>query len=361
MHSTRNTHLHARRYATVHPYMSTDTYASDLNSGWFPRYFRLKYYSSSYVGLCYLSSSTSPSAARTPSPTRRRRRRRQDETLPLRPRNAFILFRSHYYRTVAQSNARSVSPSASDDLYVSIRQNDLSSEAAAAWKAMTDLEKAPFRDEAEKLKEEYHIALAEVRNLQKKRYLAKAPQPSSTPSTSVSPAPVFSLPIENFGSVPRPQCTEDNSSTPFNPVWQFSGTSYPSQYTFGLAQDQMLYPNMSQVSDEQVYTELCTAYLQSYPSSPSADASSPNFDITLATIPNTDYQVPPLSSHEAAVLGVAPSYIACEDVQVGFGFGMVSPSLFPTFDFMTPAPIFGWENLVGGDVESGCYNTVATF
>ena len=240
---------------------------------------------------------------------------------------------------------------------MSIRQNDLSSEAAAAWKVVTELEKAPFRDEAEKLKEEYHIALAEARSLEKNRYPARALQPSAPPSASVFP--VFSLPAENFSSVPPPHCAEHNSSTPFDAVWQFAGPSFPSQYTFSSAHD-MFHPCIPQVGDEQVYTDLCTPYLQSYPSSPSADASTPDFDISLATIPNTISQLPPLSDHEAAVLGIAPLYIACEDVQAGFGFGMESPSLFPIFDFMA-LPVFEWGNLFGGDVESGCNNTAAAF
>jgi len=358
MHSTRNTRMDTRRYATlVHLYVSIDTHTPDLNSGWCPRYSCSKSYSNLYAAFDSPSSSTRPSTPRT---TRRRRRRRQDETLPLRPRNAFILFRSHYYRTVSQSNARSVSPSASDHLYVSIRQNDLSSEAAEVWKAMTELEKAPFREEAYKLEEEYRIALDKARNLQKNRHLVGASQSSVPPSASVSPAPAFSLPIENFSSVPPPQYTEDSSSTPFDAVWRFAGASFPSEYTFGSAQDHMLYPDMHmpQVSDEQVYTDLCTTYFQSCPPSPSAHTSTPDLDITLATFPNTNDQLFPLSDYEAAVLGVAPSYIACEDVQPGFG--MEYPSLSPIFGSSMALPVtFGWENLFGSDVESDCNNMAA--
>ena len=240
---------------------------------------------------------------------------------------------------------------------MSIRQNDLSSEAAAVWKAMTELEKAPFRDEAYKLKEEYRIALDKARRVQRNRHLARAPQPS----VSVSPAaPLVSLPVESFGSVSPPQYVEDSSSTPFDAVWQFAGTPFPSQYTFGSPQDNMLYPSMPQVGDEQVYTDLCTTYLKSYAFSSSADGYTPDLDISIATIPNRGYQFPPLSDYGATVLGVAPSYIACEDVQAGFGIEYPSP--FPIFGSSMALPVaFGWENLLGGDVESGCYNAVAAF
>ena len=224
---------------------------------------------------------------------------------------------------------------------------------------MSDQEKAPFRDEAERLKAEYRAALKEVRNRQKLRFLESLSQSSSFLSAPVSSPPVFSNPVDNFGLVVGTQSTDSILSTLCDAPSQFAWTAYPSQYTFDSPQDCAFYPVMPQDNDEQMYADLYTTYLQSYPSSPSVDASASNFDITLAAVPDTNYQFLPLYDSDAAGLGVAPSYIACEDAQPGFGGGMGSPSFCPTFDLSDPT-VFGWESLFGGNTESGWFNAIHT-
>jgi len=56
-----------------------------------------------------------------------------------RPRNAFIIFRSHYYMRAKATQT-------------GINQNSLSCAAASAWKALSDDEKRPYRRQAEEEK-----------------------------------------------------------------------------------------------------------------------------------------------------------------------------------------------------------------
>ena len=56
-----------------------------------------------------------------------------------RPRNAFIIFRSHYYMRAKATQT-------------GINQNSLSCAAASAWKALSDEEKRPYRRQAEEEK-----------------------------------------------------------------------------------------------------------------------------------------------------------------------------------------------------------------
>lgn len=90
----------------------------------------------SITGLPIPMSATSPASSY--ATTSSRSSPKTQPHIP-RPRNAFIIFRSHYYMRAKATQT-------------GINQNSLSCAAASAWKALSDEEKRPYRRQAEEEK-----------------------------------------------------------------------------------------------------------------------------------------------------------------------------------------------------------------
>ena len=276
---------------------------------------------------------------RNPGLLRRTDRRKvQEEGFPTRPSNQFLLFRTEYYRTVAEANARPVSPLSSTDSYTPIQQNDLSVEAGVVWKSMSYEEQAPYRVKAAQLMEEWKIAVAEFRDGKKKRDLVNPPKEVAA---SPVPAPLPQLVSVNTNHVPLP-----GPYLLVGPSFGGGGLFFPFPFTFSevpvvpSSQGQFSNPLLASGGSDQVYAELCAAYLQVPPLTPASSSvdsfntSSPNLDVTLGNICDPMYQVPlytndPNTNGSAMGQSAGLSYIASEDAQTGFGFRGYSYPLYP--------------------------------
>ena len=115
----------------------------------------------------YSDTTSSPASSSRSSP-------KSQPHIP-RPRNAFIIFRSHYYMRAKATQT-------------GINQNSLSCAAASAWKALSDEEKRPYRRQAEEEKlihyrkhpnYVYTPVNKAVKRAQKKARLAACRRPTS--------------------------------------------------------------------------------------------------------------------------------------------------------------------------------------